>query len=249
MRKRRTGALRVVLDASAKAKDNHCLNDRLFTGPRLQPNVHDALLGFRESEVAFVTDIKAMFSRIRLTPEDARLHQYLWREPGSKKITVFKMNRVTFGNNASPCLAIAVTRRAAQEFGQDKPLGRDLIERCMYVDDGLVSRATTAEAVQSAVEAMEILKPADFELRGWSSNCEEFRTQLRDRAGVDVGSDETTVLGLRWDPATDLLRHTELAGHSGEYPVQFTKRNLLSILAGVFSPLGLAAPFVVAGKI
>ena len=141
VRKRSTNRLRIVFDASCKY-NNLSMNDRLFIGPRMQIEVHAALNGFRENAIACTADIHAMFSRIRLTEDDAKKHQFLWKEPGdtSDRLSVYRMNRVTFGTGASPCLAMAVTKRAAIDYGEDKPLGADLINRMMYVDDALFSK-------------------------------------------------------------------------------------------------------------
>ena len=56
--------------------------------------------------------------------------------------------------------------------------------------------------------------------------------------------EETKVLGVCWKPATDKLTFIITKPE-----VTFTKRGLLSLIAGVFAPLGLAAPLVVKAKI
>ena len=88
-----------------------CLNDALLTGPVLQTQLPKILIKFREGQVAFTADIEAMFSWIRLTPEDARFHRFLWKEPGSDEIQVLQMDRLAFGDKCSPYIAISVVQR------------------------------------------------------------------------------------------------------------------------------------------
>ena len=69
--------LRVVFNAPFRGKG---LNDALYVGPAWLNLLRQVLMKFRERRVAFTADIEAMFSRIRLTPTDARYHQFLWTD-------------------------------------------------------------------------------------------------------------------------------------------------------------------------
>ena len=257
IRKKSTGKLRVVFDSSAKGAQNLSLNNRLNVGPKLQQELHGVLTAFREGELAFTSDIKAMFSRIRLDKEDAKLHRYLWRK-NDDKITVYEMRRVTFGDAPSPCIAIRVTLKAAETYGLDMPLGKEVIEHHMFVDDVLVSKSKCDDAFEAARQVIKILKKADFSLEGWVTNNKEFVNCMK-RENVTVEIKNTSVLGMRWDPAADVMRHAipdtvqeEIISEVQsveENSSLFTKRQLLSSLAEIFSPLGFAAPFIVAAKI
>ena len=241
VRKRSTNKMRVVFDASATiGKAGLSMNQRLWTGPKLQIEILDVLLRFREYKFAFVADIKAMFSRIRLTPDDAMAHQYLWPAENGK-INVYQMQRVTFGTAASPCLAIAITRRAAKDFGQDRPEGKRLIEEQMYVDDAVTSEPTIEGAIEAASQANEILEEADFHLQGFMSNHHKFLQHFN----VDM-VEEVSVLGMRWMVETDQLLHAKLPVPT---TITFTKRCLLSYVAELFSPMGLVSPLVIEAKI
>ena len=57
-----TTKLRIVYDASAKeGKNGKSLNDCLHTGPSLNPQLFEILLGFRENRVMLVRDIEKAF--------------------------------------------------------------------------------------------------------------------------------------------------------------------------------------------
>ena len=73
----RESKLRVVFD-SATVFNGKCLNDALISGPNLLNDLPTVLIKFREGAIAVTSDIKAMFSRRRMTRQDARYHRFLW---------------------------------------------------------------------------------------------------------------------------------------------------------------------------
>ena len=54
-----------------------------------------------------------MFSRIRLTKEDARYHRFLMTDPETGRVEVFQMDRLTFGDGKSPFVAMVTLHRTA----------------------------------------------------------------------------------------------------------------------------------------
>ena len=91
-----------------------------------------------------------MFSRVRLTPEDARFHRFLWKEAGSDHVEVLQMDRLCFGDKCSPFVAISVVHRVADDYGQDCPEAANAIRENFYGDDYLDSSDTTDGAVRLA---------------------------------------------------------------------------------------------------
>lgn len=68
--------IKMVFDAAARF-DGRCLNDCGLTGPILQKALPLVLTRFRENEIAWAADIKGMYNRVRLPPEDQRFHRFL----------------------------------------------------------------------------------------------------------------------------------------------------------------------------
>src|SRR6266436_6203098 len=89
-----SGKMRAVFDSSAMAKDGTSLNKALHCGPKLQTELPEVLMRWREDDVAYQGDIVGMFSQVRLSPEDAKLHRFLWKFPGDTRISVLQMDRV-----------------------------------------------------------------------------------------------------------------------------------------------------------
>ncbi|GFX25460.1 integrase catalytic domain-containing protein [Trichonephila clavipes] len=53
-----TSRIRIVFDSSAHEDGQSSLNQSLYTGPNLHPNILELLLCFRKSSVAFTTGVK-----------------------------------------------------------------------------------------------------------------------------------------------------------------------------------------------
>ena len=242
VRKKASSKMRIVFDSAATSFNGLCLNDHLWVGPKLQVEIPDVLTRFRESPVAFIADIEAMFSRISLTEEDARKHQFLWKFPGQSAITVLRMNRVAFGDGPSPFLAINTLHRTANDFGSKDPEAVEVIKNGFFVDDLVDSAVDVETANRRVLSITEILKNGDFHLRSWRSNHEGFVMPQE-----EVENSTVRVLGTLWDTEKDTLSHVIPDVLAPDQ--MLTKRKLLSLVASLYSPLGLVAPFVVMAKI
>ncbi len=111
--------VRVVFD-SASTFRGKALNDALLAGPVLYNQLPAVLIKFREGAFAFPAGIEAMFSRIRLTEEDAKYHRFLFQDRNSDVVNVYQMDRLTFGE-CSPSVAIYTLRRTGRDHGEDRP--------------------------------------------------------------------------------------------------------------------------------
>ncbi|GFW78767.1 DUF1758 domain-containing protein [Trichonephila clavipes] len=65
-----TSHIRIVFDGSAHEDEQSSLNQSLYTGPNLHPNILELLLCFRKSPVAFTADVKSAFLQIELDFRD-----------------------------------------------------------------------------------------------------------------------------------------------------------------------------------
>ena len=139
------------------------------------------------------------------------------------------MNRLTFGDGASPFVAINTLHKTAEDYGEDKARAITAIKENFYMDDYLDSFDTTEEAIQVGKEIQNILSKGDFNLTKWISNSVEIRkafNALENEENIDVSSkvDEIKVLGVRWNMENDIP--TFKIGNTEE--VEFTRRGLLS---------------------
>ena len=74
-----TKRMRIAFDSAAEFQAKS-LNKALLSRPAMQKKLPSVILKFRQIELAICADISAMFSRIRLEPEDARYRRFLWSE-------------------------------------------------------------------------------------------------------------------------------------------------------------------------
>jgi len=65
-----TTKLRVVFNGSSKTKSRLSLNDILHTGPKLQNNLFDVLIWFRQFAYVFSSDIEKMYRQIDIHHDD-----------------------------------------------------------------------------------------------------------------------------------------------------------------------------------
>lgn len=241
--------IRVVFDAAAKFR-GRCLNDSICSGPALQNPLPAVIIKFREGKIAWAADIKAMFSRIRLQPEDRRFHRFIWPEEDGTD-SVCEMTRLTFGVNCSPFIAIRTTWRAADDAGPTMKEAAAAVRANLYVDDYLGSSKDVESGIRIATAVREVLAGGDFHLQGWTSNSADLRSSLQAvSSGIEesthsFGADETEmVLGVIWKPHQDTLGFKI----SGLDNVVYTRVGLISKVASIFDPQGAASPITMKGK-
>ena len=228
------------------------MNDGMRSGPKLQNDLAKVLTRFQQGEIAFSADIIAMYSRIRLKPSDARFHRFLWQEPGSEKILTCQMDRLPFGLNCSPFIALKTVKRAAADAKTKRKECMEAVENNMYMDDLLKAADSEELAIESAKNIRDGLAEGDFHLTNWISNSPKLVAALQPiadstvEATCSLASDEVEkLLGIFYEPSTDDLTFRV----TGADKVEWTRAGLLSKVAAVYDPLGRAAPLIVKAKI
>ncbi|CAI5682672.1 unnamed protein product [Oreochromis niloticus] len=253
-----TTKLRVVFDASSHEEGCLSLNDCLFTGPNLNPDLLSVLLRFREHEIAFLADIKQAFLQIRLAERDRDAVRFLWfsgapRGEVNDHLRILRMTRVVFGVTPSPFLLAATIQRHLKQYETSQPQVVNTIRESLYVDDFISSTRTVEEAYLITTNAKEILAAAGMELCKWMTNSAELRQKWEKSSTNFMMAPETNavalkVLGLVWRPDPDdftfdlssLVRLlTEKKG---------TKRSVLQSSARIYDPLGFLNPFTIRVK-
>ncbi|XP_075156248.1 uncharacterized protein LOC142229564 [Haematobia irritans] len=162
------------------------------------------------------------------------------------------LNTVTFGVNCAPYLALRTLLQLADDESRRFPIGSKILKECMYVDDALVGSHSIAEAITAREQLVQILESGGFEIRKWTSNCKTIlenlpREHLLNSEFLDF--DEKSVaktLGITWDAVSDSFY---FVSEKLEEKPFFTKREVLSIIARLFDPLGWLAPVVITAKV
>ncbi|GFX71529.1 integrase catalytic domain-containing protein [Trichonephila clavipes] len=248
-----TSHIRIVFDGSAHENGQSSLNQSLYTGPNLHPNILELLLCFRKSPVAFTADVKSAFLQIELDFRDRDFTRFFWTDNLNKEPYVLNFTRVLFGLKPSPYLLAATLKHHFKKYREQYPHTFELLNSSIYVDDLICGQNDVPDALRTTLECLQIFSDAGMLLRKWRSNSKQLNL-LWQQEGVKTESSETSaidlrpptkVLGLAWDPENvliyfdpkDLLKFMSRRGES--------KRFILSVVGHIFDPIGILGPFVI----
>ncbi|XP_061391738.1 uncharacterized protein LOC133327189 [Musca vetustissima] len=247
-----TTKLRVVFNASCPSVNGKSLNDALYVGPTLQKDIISLVLNWRMYKYVFNADISKMYRQIWINPKHAKYQRILFRPSSGEEITDYQLKTVTFGVNCAPYLALRTLLKLADDEEYRFPIGSKILRKNMYVDDALVGVHSVRDGLKAREELINILKAAGFELRKWTSNSKEIldgltRTHLLNEDFLELGDKSSAkTLGIRWNAVSDSFYFVL---EKIEERSSYTKRQVLSIIAKIFDPLGWLSPIVVTAKI
>lgn len=105
--------LRVVFNGSAKSSNSVSLNEALYFGPKLQPDIFKILLNFRTFPIALSADIEKMYRQICVHSEDADFQGIIWRSDPKQPLS--RLQTVTYGTSCAPYLAIRTLHQLAAD--------------------------------------------------------------------------------------------------------------------------------------
>ena len=128
---RSTTKVRPVFDGGAKDENGLALNDCLYTGPKLHPNLVDILVRFRQHKISLTADVTKAFLQIMLHEEDRDVTRFLLI--GEDRTRVMRFTRVTFGLNCSPFLLNATVKYHLSFYDGHK--ATEELKNNLYVDD------------------------------------------------------------------------------------------------------------------
>ena len=164
---------------------------------------------------------------------------------------------------SSPFLLNATIKHHLNRYIENEQFVIERLKKDLYVDDLVSGSNCLAQGQELYDKSKAIMLDAGFDLRKWETNHQELRAYITSQEDCKLdtspGADETTyskitcnptvektnnsmVLGLEWDTNTDefVFRFEDLLGRC--LAMAQTKRNLLSVSASIYDPLGLIAP-------
>ncbi|GFW85449.1 uncharacterized protein TNCV_144941 [Trichonephila clavipes] len=164
---RLTSKTRMVLDAGSHQNNELSLNDCLWPGINLNPNLLDILI-FRLNAIAFCSDIKQAFLQICLADEHKDAVRFLWSDDEPcvdkrPKLQVYRFNQVNFGVSSSPFLLAATIRHHIEKYKHEFPDTVELLDRNFYVDDLISGGNEFEEALQTSRRAKNIMEAAGMD--------------------------------------------------------------------------------------
>ena len=219
-------------------------------------------------------DIEKAFLNVAVDPQDRNSLRFLWVEDvrdNNLSIVVYRFCRVVFGLNASPFLLNGTIRHHPATYAEvDPEFVKRLIE-AFYVDDLVTGERTVDKTFALYKNARERIAEGGFTLRKWKTNDPQLREKISSRetnkptGEVDRLEDEETyaksklepqagtkgekVLGLPCNCEEDTLHFNFVHVADKTKGLTATKRNVLSLLASLFDPLGIVSPVTVSMKV
>ncbi|XP_062542202.1 uncharacterized protein LOC134210190 [Armigeres subalbatus] len=251
-----TTKVRVVFDASCKTASGVSLNDVLLVGPVIQEDLRSIILRSRTRQIMLVSDVEKMFRQINICEADRPLQCILWRSSPIEEVGAYELNTVTYGTKPAPFLATRTVKQLAQDEKTRFPLAARAAEEDVYMDDIITGADDVATAVILQRQLNEMMASGGFRLRKWASNNTKILEGVAPEdlaiplsVEVNLGFDSSVkTLGLTWVPETDVLRFQFKIPPEDEYK-EYTKRQVLSIIATLFDPLGLLGAAITTAKI
>lgn len=243
-----TTKLRVVFDGSCKTSSGVSINEILMVGPTIQQDIFAIILRFRQHRYVMTADIEKMYRQIRIQDKQQDLLRILWRSSTNESVKTFRLTTVTYGTASAPFQSIRCLHQLATENQTKYPEACTTILRDFYVDDLLTGEDTLERLKTLKQEISAILNTAGFNLRKWRSNepaiVDEHTGPSSD--ATTLGEEGVKTLGLLWDPGAD---HFSFTVNLQSTPQKVTKRIILSTVAQIYDPLGLAGPSTIKVKI
>ena len=254
---RQTTKTRQVFDYRAQVTvpdGSTSLNEQLLNGPKLQEDLTGILLRSRMYPYAVGADIKSMFHQVSVHEEDRDLLRFLWRGKNGD-IRELRFNRVSFGLNCAPYLALRAVRLHLENNAEQHPNLVTDIMHSTYVDDIFKGVTTKEEGKKFAAAATEVMQKGGFPLVKWIATDQEILEDMPSAICQDKDSPlktvlleynidaSTQVLGLIWDTNADAYIF-DFKLQTDNWPVleHDTKRSVVSKASRIFDPLGLISP-------
>ena len=146
-----TTKVRVVYNASAKTRQcNKSLNECLYRGPVMLPDLSGLLLRFHLSPIGIVSDIEKAFLNVSLQAKDRDVTRFLWLMNAetaniTNNLQVYHFCRIPFGVISSPFLLAAVIFHHLKQM--TNPTAEHM-QHDIYIDNLITGAQTVREALQ-----------------------------------------------------------------------------------------------------
>ena len=260
--------LRVCFDASRRQGGCRSMNDCLYKGPdRFMNNLLSVIIGFRNGRIGCAADISKFHNQVHLVKIDVHMQRFLWRDmklDETPHTYAVKVNN--FGVKPANCIATCALHKSADQFADVYPVECQDIKEQTYIDDELVAAENKEEALSKTKHMDEISEHAGMPNKGWTFTGDDKSASIQIGSGKD--EPEEKVLGLLWDPKTDMFNfqvklklkrlhsdkveeievcsEDDLENLTGVF---LTRRILLSNVSKIFDPVGFLCPITLQAKL
>ena len=241
-----TTKTRIVFNASSSGRNQESLNDKLLTGPNLQPSITEILIRWRSFLISLVADIRKMYSMILVRKEDRNSLRFLWVDENNH-IQHYRHKVLAFGLSSAPYLAIETVQSHIKKFEEKYPEVTESLLDSTYVDDYCHGEDTIDEAIATVDTAHTIMTEAGMELRKWESNEPEVMKHCMNISPTNTSNEERKVLGVYWNSLKDTLFY-KVNPTIYQPQTYISKRMIIGSAPKMHDPIGFISPIVVKVK-
>ena len=258
---RATTKMRICMDASAHRRGSPSLNEVLEAGKCMLPKLFDVLVRWRVWKIALISDIKSAFLQIRVDEKDRDYLRFLWVDDVTKEnpeIVAKRFTSVLFGLKSSPFLLGATLTYHINKYRDINAEFVEMFIRDLYMDDNTTGVNDVDVGFRYYLFIKSALLDAGFILRKWYSNSADLLRNINHheetcyQEQIILPDDPTRhkVLGVIWDPSTDMLIFSVRDSMNEALKItRITKCTVLSVVAGIYDPLGILCALVIILKL
>ncbi|GFX16685.1 retrovirus-related Pol polyprotein from transposon 297 [Trichonephila clavipes] len=253
-----TTKIRIVFDASSHEDGQPSLNDCIWSGGNLNPNIFHLIISFRLNTIAITADIERAFLQISLRDEDRDAVRFLFPDIRSNqtdpyKFQVYRFKRVMFGVNVSPFLLSATIKHHIENYREQYPAATEMLDTCLYVDDVISGADDISQALKVSKDAETIMKNASMKLRKWNSN-DQTLMRTWEKEGLETHPrhpDDSSkipsskILGIPWDVVHDYFTIDVKGLLQLDTSKPITKRIVLQSAGKIYDPVGFLSPYTI----
>ena len=243
----KTTPVRPVFNANLEyGIEKTSFNSSLLEGQNLLQQLPQLMLKFRCYPTVALLDISKLYSRIRLSKEDADYQRFFWSNqklgPNETKANLqsYRQNRLIFGSKSSPYQAQWVLKKHAELFNNPH------LKNNAYLDDIFVGNDNPQKVSKDLQQLIWVLNQGDFPSQKIVSNSKEVLEALDEK--IKGPTDKTKIYGQHWDLMNDNLTFAIKKELNTEQKM-FTKRELLAEMMSLYDLLGFVQPFHLKAKI
>ena len=170
-------------------------------------------------------------------------------------VTRYRFCRVVFRANCSQYLLSSVVRFHASKYNNVEKKFSEKVAKSFYVDDF----NSTAKDISEGIEIYKKIKlrflDASFNVRKWKTNNPDLQNYFNRKenqfspASEIQTNDKVKVLGIVWDTKSDHLVFSFENLIESFNNIIPTKRNILSLIAKFYDPIGLTQPIIIKLKL
>ena len=265
---------RVVSNSAMRnARARLSLNQCMWPGPNALCDLYDCLVFWRAVEVAMVTDLKKAYQSIHTGPLELHMRRFLFRESCKEEWADYAFTRCTFGD-VTAGLILEVAKRRVAEMGKDiDAQASQQLQDFSYVDDSIIGgsaedvkrmRGERVDGCYSGTVPTILVKGAmrvKFMAVSGSTDAWE-KEQLGGKTlGVGYRLEEDEIFftlrpgyyaakAASADQVQEVVvLDQEQVNEIAQGTRKFTRRQALSMVMGLYDPLGLVSPALVHGKL